>query len=132
MFIAVRVIPRASRNLIKEENGVFKVYLTKPAQDNQANSQLICLSRLRRRIRACRWMNVKKKLLGGMSLNGHARHTMSGGITLDIEDVKGLIKVARACPWGCFPFSEYLKIKKYQIRIIKGYTCRNKLIQIDD
>lgn len=71
MIISIRVIPRASRNYISKENGVLKVYLTKPAQDGLANIQLISL------------------------------------------------------------LSGYLRVKKYQIKIIKGHTCRNKLIQID-
>ncbi len=43
MIVDVRVVPRASRNLIKEENGRLKVYLTKPAEDGLANEQLIDL-----------------------------------------------------------------------------------------
>jgi hypothetical protein len=70
MIFNLRVIPKASRNLVKEEGGGFKVYLTKPAQDGLANAQLI-----------------------------------------------GLL-------------SEHLKIKKYQIKIIKGDKSRNKLVEI--
>lgn len=36
-------MPRASRNLVKKEEQRFKVYLTKPAVDGQANTQLIDL-----------------------------------------------------------------------------------------
>ena len=43
MILAVRVIPKASRNLVKEESDHLKVYLTKPAQDGLANIQLISL-----------------------------------------------------------------------------------------
>jgi len=43
MIINVKVVPRASRNLVKEEGSGFKVYLTKPAQDGLANEQLIGL-----------------------------------------------------------------------------------------
>lgn len=43
MIFSVRVIPKASRNLVKEEGKGFKVYLTKPAQDGLANAQLIDL-----------------------------------------------------------------------------------------
>lgn len=39
--IDIRVIPKASRNLIKEEEGYLKVYLTKPASGGLANAQLI-------------------------------------------------------------------------------------------
>lgn len=41
MILNVRVSPKASRNLVKEEGGVLKVYLTKPAEDGLANEQLI-------------------------------------------------------------------------------------------
>ena len=37
MIINVRVFPRARKNLIKEENGVTKVYTSAPAVDNKAN-----------------------------------------------------------------------------------------------
>ncbi len=72
MILNIRVSPRASRNLVKDENGSLKVYLTKPDQDGLANRQLI-------------------ELLAG-----------------------------------------YLKIKKYQIKIVKGEKSRNKIIQIDE
>ncbi|MCX5695754.1 MAG: DUF167 domain-containing protein [Candidatus Omnitrophica bacterium] len=70
MAFTVRVVPKASRNLVKEEGKGFKVYLTKPAQEGLANSQLISL------------------------------------------------------------LAEHLKIKKYQIKIIKGDKSRNKLVEI--
>jgi uncharacterized protein (TIGR00251 family) len=41
MIFNVRVVPKASRNLVKEERSGFKVYLTKPAKDSLANIQLI-------------------------------------------------------------------------------------------
>jgi uncharacterized protein (TIGR00251 family) len=41
MKINVRVVPRASRREVKTENGILKVYLTRPAADNEANIQLI-------------------------------------------------------------------------------------------
>ena len=41
MKINVRVVPRAGRIQVKRENGILKVYLTKPAVDGQANTQLI-------------------------------------------------------------------------------------------
>lgn len=71
MILEVRVIPRAKRNQIKKENGLVKVYLTKPAQDGRANAQLVEF------------------------------------------------------------LSEQVKIKKYQIRIIKGENSRQKLLEID-
>lgn len=71
MILHIRVVPRASRNLIKREKDRLKVYLTKPAQDNLANIQLIDL------------------------------------------------------------LVEYLKVKKYQIQIIRGRNLRDKLIKID-
>lgn len=41
MILDIRVIPKAGRNQIKEENARLKVYLTKPALDGLANEQLI-------------------------------------------------------------------------------------------
>jgi uncharacterized protein (TIGR00251 family) len=41
MKINVRVVPRASRLEVKNDNGILKVYLTRPAVDQQANTQLI-------------------------------------------------------------------------------------------
>jgi len=70
MIFSVKVIPKASRNLVKEEGSGFKIYLTKPAQDGLANEQLVSL------------------------------------------------------------LAEHLKIKKYQISIIKGDKSRNKLVKI--
>jgi hypothetical protein len=71
MILNIRVVPKASRNLVKKENDRLKVYLTKPGQKNLANIQLI--------------------------------------------DV----------------LSEYLKIKKYQIRIIKGHKSQDKVVEIN-
>ena len=52
MILKVRVIPKASRNLVKKDNGNFKAYLTKPAQDGLANAKLIEL--------LSEFLNVKK------------------------------------------------------------------------
>lgn len=41
MKINVRVVPRSSRIQVKQVNGIYKVCLTKPAVDGQANVQLI-------------------------------------------------------------------------------------------
>ncbi|MDD5729720.1 MAG: DUF167 domain-containing protein [Candidatus Omnitrophica bacterium] len=41
MIIKIRVVPKASRNLVKKEEGALKVYLTKPAYEGLANKQLI-------------------------------------------------------------------------------------------
>lgn len=71
MILNIRVIPKASRNLVREEKGFLKVYLTKPACDGLANRQLI--ERL----------------------------------------------------------AEYLKIKKYQIKIIQGEKSRDKRVEIN-
>ncbi len=71
MILEVRVIPQAKKNLIKKENGLIKVYLTKPAQDGRANAQLIEF------------------------------------------------------------LSKQLKIKKYQVRIVKGEASRHKVVEID-
>jgi uncharacterized protein len=70
MIIKVRVVPRASREMVTRTDEGFKVYLTKPAQDGLANKQLIDL------------------------------------------------------------LSAYLKVKKYQIKIIKGQKSRDKLIEV--
>jgi uncharacterized protein (TIGR00251 family) len=43
MVLRIRVIPRASRNLVKQEEGHLKVYLTSPAQEGLANAQLVKL-----------------------------------------------------------------------------------------
>ena len=41
MTFNIRVVPHSSRNLVQKESASsFKVYLTKPAQDNLANRQL--------------------------------------------------------------------------------------------
>lgn len=71
MILEIRVIPKASRNLIKKENGILKIYLTKPAHDGLANAQLIEL------------------------------------------------------------LSKYLRIGKYQIKIIKGYHSRDKILEVN-
>lgn len=70
MILNLRVTPGSSRSLVKEEAGLLKVYLTRPAQQGEANSQLIDL------------------------------------------------------------LSKYLKVKKYQIKIIKGDKSRNKTVEI--
>jgi len=72
MILNIRVIPKASRPRVKQEIGNLKVYLTKPAQNGLANTQLIEI------------------------------------------------------------LSRHLKVKKYRIKILKGHTSRNKIIEIDD
>lgn len=72
MILDIRVVPKASKNFIKEEHNQLKVYLTQPAQDGLANAQLIDL------------------------------------------------------------LSGYFKIKKYQIKIIKGQNSRNKSVEVPD
>ncbi|MBI4708015.1 MAG: DUF167 domain-containing protein [Candidatus Omnitrophica bacterium] len=72
MILSVRVVPKSSRLMVKQEHEELKAYLTKPAEDNLANEQLIVL-------------------LAG-----------------------------------------YLKVKKYQLRIIKGQKSRNKLVEFDE
>ena len=71
MILSVRVNPRSSKARVKEENGSYKVNVTRPAEDGQANAQLIEL------------------------------------------------------------LSEHLKVKAYQIKIIKGDKSRNKLIEVN-
>lgn len=41
MRIEVKVIPKSSRNLVKEENGRLKVYVTAPRDKNKANKAVI-------------------------------------------------------------------------------------------
>jgi len=41
MQLEIKVIPGASRNMIKQEGGVTKVYLTAPPIDGKANQALI-------------------------------------------------------------------------------------------
>lgn len=41
MIIDVKVVPNAKKELIKEENGVWKIYLAAPAVDGKANKALI-------------------------------------------------------------------------------------------
>lgn len=41
MILKIRVSPKSSRSLIKEEADGLKAYLTKPAVDGLANTQLI-------------------------------------------------------------------------------------------
>lgn len=72
MVLNIRVIPKASRNLVKKEGPGLKVYLTKPAQDGLANAQLVDL------------------------------------------------------------LAEYLGVKKYRIKIIKGQKSRDKLVEVED
>jgi len=41
MRIEIKVIPKSSRNLVKEENGRLKVYVTAPRDKNKANKAVI-------------------------------------------------------------------------------------------
>lgn len=41
MILNVRVIPRAKQNRIQSMGSGFKIYVTKPAQDNKANLAVI-------------------------------------------------------------------------------------------
>lgn len=44
MILSIRVVPKSSRNLVKEEEGRrLKVYLTKPATEGLANKALVDL-----------------------------------------------------------------------------------------
>ena len=43
MTFSLRVVPKASRNLVKVEGSLLKVYLTKPASEGLANEQLLKL-----------------------------------------------------------------------------------------
>lgn len=72
MILNIKVIPKSSRNLVKDEGDNLKVYLTKPAYDGLANEQLIRL------------------------------------------------------------LADHLKVKKYQVKIVKGDKSRNKLVEISN
>jgi len=52
MRVEVKVIPRAKRDCVSEENGKLKVYVKAPAIDNRANKALIEV--------LARYFNVKK------------------------------------------------------------------------
>ena len=41
MIINVKTIPGAKKNFFKEENGIYKIYLTAPAVEGKANVALI-------------------------------------------------------------------------------------------
>lgn len=41
MILDIRVIPKASRDFVKEELGKLRVYVTKPAEDGLANAKVI-------------------------------------------------------------------------------------------
>ena len=41
MRLQIKVIPGARKQLLKEEDGVFKVYLTAPAIEGRANEALV-------------------------------------------------------------------------------------------
>jgi uncharacterized protein (TIGR00251 family) len=43
MIVNIRVIPKSSRAQVRKDGQVYKVHLTRPAQDGQANAQLIDL-----------------------------------------------------------------------------------------
>jgi len=41
MILEIKVVANAPKNKIKEENGIYKVYITAPAVDGKANKKLI-------------------------------------------------------------------------------------------
>jgi len=41
MLINIKVVPRSSRNFVKEENGLLKVYVNAPAQKGKANEAVV-------------------------------------------------------------------------------------------
>ena len=53
MKIKVKVVPRAKKEEIKEENGVMKVYISKPPAEGRANKRLIEM--------LADYLNVKKR-----------------------------------------------------------------------
>lgn len=68
MIIQVRVSPRSSRALVKEDAGGYKVYCTRPAVDGGANAQVIELVAdffkvKKYRVRIVRGVTSRMKLL---------------------------------------------------------------------
>jgi len=43
MRLEIKVIPKASRNLIKSDGARFKAYVTAPPENNKANKALVAL-----------------------------------------------------------------------------------------
>ena len=41
MILNIRVSPKSSRNLVQEESGNLRVYVTRPAEDGLANAMAI-------------------------------------------------------------------------------------------
>ncbi len=41
MLINIKVVPKSSRNFVKEENGLLKVYVSAPAQKGKANEAVV-------------------------------------------------------------------------------------------
>ncbi len=41
MLINIKAVPRSSRNFVKEENGLLKVYVNAPAQKGKANEAVV-------------------------------------------------------------------------------------------
>jgi len=68
VILKIRVIPRASRNLIQKEQDYLKIHLTEPAQDGLANKQLIellaeHLGVQKYKIRVAKGQNSRDKLI---------------------------------------------------------------------
>ncbi len=53
--IRIRVVPRAKKDCVSEEDGNFKVYVRAPAIDNKANKALIEV--------LARYFNIKKRTI---------------------------------------------------------------------
>jgi uncharacterized protein (TIGR00251 family) len=51
MILEIKVIPKSSRNLIKQEGARFKAYVTAPAQKGKANDALFKLLALHFRVK---------------------------------------------------------------------------------
>ena len=59
MILNIRVILKAGKNLIKEDKGILKAHLTKPAHEGLANKQLIELLSVYLTIKKCQIKIIK-------------------------------------------------------------------------
>ena len=53
--IEIKVIPRAKKNFMKNEDGILKIYVTAPAQDGRANEAVLNI--------LADYLGVKKSIL---------------------------------------------------------------------
>jgi len=80
MRLDIRVVPGSSRTAVKQENGLLKVYLTKPAHDGEANNQLIQV--------LAGYLGIKKYQLG--IIKGHTSRNKV--VQIDDDASRGIKK----------------------------------------